>query len=41
MDTVILEVHSYEYGEIADPNDRFTLNKTLREDWKSISPSIK
>ena len=23
------------------PKDKFTLIKTLREDWKSISPSIK
>ena len=37
----LVVVTPYEYGEIADPNDRFTLNKTLREDWKSISPSIK
>ena len=37
----LVVVTPYEYGEIANPNDRFTLNKTLREDWKSISPSIK
>ena len=37
----LVVVTPLEYGEIADPNDRFTLNKTLREDWKSISPSIK
>lgn len=34
-------VTPYEYGETANPNDRFTLVKTLRDDWKSISPSIK
>lgn len=34
-------VTPYEYGEMANPNDRFTLVKTLRDDWKSISPSIK
>ncbi|MEZ4694227.1 MAG: hypothetical protein R2837_09625 [Aliarcobacter sp.] len=37
----LVVVTPYEYGEIANQNDRFTLNKTLREDWKSISPSIK
>jgi hypothetical protein len=25
----------------ADPGEKFTLVKTLRDDWKSISPSIK
>jgi len=34
-------VTPYEYGAIATPNDRFSLVKQLREDWKSISPSIK
>lgn len=29
------------YSELANPNDKFNLVKTLREDWKSISPSIK
>lgn len=37
----LVVVTPYEYGELANPNDRFTLVKTLREDWKSISPSIK
>lgn len=37
----LVVVTPYEYEQIANPNDRFTLNKTLREDWKSISPSIK
>jgi hypothetical protein len=26
---------------LTNPNDRFNLVKQLREDWKSISPSIK
>ena len=30
----------YDY-QIGNSKDKFTLNKTLREDWKSISPSIK
>ena len=37
----LVVVTPYEYDEMANPNDRFTLVKTLREDWKSISPSIK
>ena len=37
----LVVVTPYEYEEIANPNDKFTLVKTLREDWKSISPSIK
>jgi paraquat-inducible protein B len=37
----IVIVTPYEYNEIASSKDKFTLNKTLREDWKSISPSIK
>lgn len=37
----LVVVTPYEYGEIANPKDKFTLVKTLREDWKSISPSIK
>ena len=37
----LVVVTPYEYEQIANSNDRFTLNKTLREDWKSISPSIK
>jgi paraquat-inducible protein B len=37
----LVVVTPYEYGEIANPKDKFTLGKTLREDWKSISPSIK
>ncbi|WP_228286240.1 MlaD family protein [Arcobacter vandammei] len=37
----LVVVTPYEYNEIATSNDRFNLNKTLREDWKSISPSIK
>ena len=37
----LVVVTPYEYNEIANSNDKFTLNKTLREDWKSISPSIK
>jgi len=34
-------VTPHEYAELASPKDRFTLIKELREDWKSISPSIK
>ena len=30
-----------EYAQLASPKDKFTLIKELREDWKSISPSIK
>ena len=37
----LVVVTPYEYGDIANPKDKFTLVKTLREDWKSISPSIK
>lgn len=37
----LVVVTPYEYGEIANPKDKFALVKTLREDWKSISPSIK
>lgn len=37
----LVVVTPYEYGELANPNDRFSLVKELREDWKSISPSIK
>ncbi|QKF67701.1 paraquat-inducible protein B [Arcobacter venerupis] len=37
----LVVVTPYEYGEIANPKDKFSLVKTLREDWKSISPSIK
>ena len=37
----LVVVTPYEYGEIAAPNEKFNLVKTLREDWKSISPSIK
>ena len=37
----LVVVTPYEYGEIANPKDKFSLVKELREDWKSISPSIK
>lgn len=37
----LVVVTPYEYGELATPKDKFTLVKSLREDWKSISPSIK
>lgn len=37
----LVVVTPYDYGEMATIEDRFTLNKTLREDWKTISPSIK
>ena len=37
----IVIVTPYEYTQIATSKDKFILNKTLREDWKSISPSIK
>ncbi|RBQ31153.1 paraquat-inducible protein B [Arcobacter sp. FW59] len=37
----LVVVTPYEYNEIAQENDIFILNKTLREDWKTISPSIK
>lgn len=37
----LVVVTPYEYSEIATPKDKFNLVKELREDWKSISPSIK
>ena len=37
----LVVVTPYEYDQIASPNDKFNLVKELREDWKSISPSIK
>ena len=37
----LVVVTPYEYEEIASSDDKFTLVKTLREDWKTISPSIK
>lgn len=37
----LVVVTPYEYGEIATPKDKFSLVKSLREDWKSVSPSIK
>ncbi|QKF72904.1 paraquat-inducible protein B [Aliarcobacter faecis] len=37
----LVVVTPYDYKEIATTNDRFNLNKTLRDDWKIISPSIK
>lgn len=37
----LVVVTPYEYGEIANPKDKFSLVKELREDWKSISPRIK
>uniref|UniRef100_UPI0040485201 MlaD family protein n=1 Tax=Aliarcobacter sp. TaxID=2321116 RepID=UPI0040485201 len=37
----LVVVTPYEYKEAATSNDRFTLIKELREDWKSVSPSIK
>ena len=37
----LVVVTPYEYAEIATPKDKFNLVKELREDWKSISPSIK
>ena len=37
----LVVVTPYEYKEIVSSNDRFILNKTLRADWKTISPSIK
>lgn len=37
----LVVVTPYEYSQLANPNDRFNLVKQLREDWKSISPSIK
>jgi len=37
----LVVVTPYDYNERANSKDKFTLEKTLREDWKSISPSIK
>jgi paraquat-inducible protein B len=37
----LVVVTPYEYNEKANSKDIFILNKTLREDWKTISPSIK
>ncbi len=37
----LVVVTPYEYNEVATKNDIFRLHKTLREDWKTISPSIK
>jgi paraquat-inducible protein B len=37
----LVVVTPYDYGEMASQGDRFTLNKTLKEGWKNISPSIK
>jgi len=37
----LVVVTPYHYNQKASSKDRFTLEKTLREDWKSISPSIK
>jgi paraquat-inducible protein B len=37
----LVVVTPYDYNEKASSKDSFTLVKTLREDWKSISPSIK
>ena len=37
----LVVVTPYEYSQLADPGEKFTLVKTLRDDWKSISPSIK
>ncbi len=37
----LVVVTPYEYNQKATPKDSFNLHKTLREDWKSISPSIK
>ena len=37
----LVVVTPYEYKEVASTSDKFTLNKTLRADWKTISPSIK
>lgn len=37
----LVVVTPHEYNERATTKDSFTLHKTLREDWKTISPSIK
>lgn len=37
----LVVVTPYEYKEVASTSDKFSLNKTLRADWKTISPSIK
>ena len=37
----LVVVTPYDYNEVANSNHIFTLHKTLREDWKTISPSIK
>ena len=37
----LVVVTPYEYKEVASTSDKFTLNKTLRADWKTISPTIK
>ena len=37
----LVVVTPYDYNEVASSNDIFTLHKTLREDWKTISPIIK
>ena len=37
----LVVVTPYDYNEVASSNDIFTLHKTLREDWKTISPTIK
>jgi paraquat-inducible protein B len=37
----LVVVTPYDYNEKATSKDKFTLHKTLREDWKTISPSIK
>ena len=37
----LVVVTPYDYNEVANSNDIFTLHKTLREDWKTISPTIK
>ena len=37
----LVVVTPYDYEQMATSSDRFILNKTLREDWKTISPSIK
>ena len=37
----LVVVTPYDYNDKASFKDKFTLEKTLREDWKSVSPSIK
>lgn len=37
----LVVVTPYDYNQKATSKDSFTLHKTLREDWKTISPSIK